>query len=60
MNGTAPHAPAMTPCAMLADLQARLDILAQLLTGQDQDNTDEATTTGHQSDNLNTKDHHHE
>ena len=48
MKGTAPNAPAITPCAMLADLEARLDLLAQLLTRKDHDDPDEATDTGHQ------------
>ena len=56
MNSTAPHAPAMTPCAMLADLEARLDILAQLLTGQDQA-PGETTDTDHDHD---TEDFPHE
>lgn len=46
--------PAMTPCAMLEALEAKLDAMAQLLTRQDQDDADEATDhdTGHQADNL--------
>ena len=48
MNGPTPTtaaAPTLDPCAMLATLEARLAHLADLITGQDQDTTEEATGT---------------
>ena len=48
MNGPTPTtaaAPTFDPCAMLDGIEARLVRLADLITGQDQDTTEEATGT---------------
>ena len=55
MNGPTPTtaaAPTLDPCAMLDGIEARLAHLADLITKQDQDTTEEATDTdtGHQAD----------
>lgn len=63
MNSTEPHHPTLTPCAMLAALEAKLDGLARLLTRQDQapgETTDRDHDTGHQADHQNTEDLPHE
>ena len=48
MNGTTPTtaaAPTLDPCAMLDGIEARLAHLADLITKQGQDHTEEATGT---------------
>ena len=48
MNGPTPTTaatPTLDPCAMLDGIEARLAHLADLITGQDQDTTEEATGT---------------
>ena len=48
MNGQTPTTattPTFDPCTLLASIEARLAHLADLITGQDQDTTEEATGT---------------
>ena len=48
MNGQTPTTattPTLDPCTLLDGIEARLAHLADLITGQDQDTTEEATGT---------------